>query len=424
MALALTITAVDQSIVKGVNGVNNLLTLEITKRESGQKVCQLQLDQKYGFKGIVKDSVRYKALSATPEITVTAIADVQNNSVNLVVNGKILTDPLVVTVGLLFDEVVDVVEGFRGITISDELQKISREIKAEIVETEFETVRKTSLPFIEQNSATTTEPEEMEVATEPNQSRISLAKLNVILPTGITITVEANLSSSLTEFQESITRLLDKNELEVIPSEQQRLIFQGQILRPNMTLQEIPNLSAGQTFHLTKKEPPTKPLDLTGTRSAATEDTSFERAQSRRAFTRLNNCRVLHHNFNACVDASQINLDPTERVRHNEPPTPTADEPSVRDLGRFTQEMSNSMLTWSMQLHRLADQLIKDEPLPDRNSEKYAKHRRLIQNNMDASRYLSPQLQNFSKFVIPLGEPPPRRLAVVNPSIPDPSDDK
>jgi len=201
MALALTITAVDQSIVKGVNGVNNLLTLEITKRESGQKVCQLQLDQKYGFKGIVKDSVRYKALSATPEITVTAIADVQNNSVNLVVNGKILTDPLVVTVGLLFDEVVDVVEGFRGITISDELQKISREIKAEIVETEFETVRKTSLPFIEQNSATTTEPEEMEVATEPNQSRISLAKLNVILPTGITITVEANLSSSLTEFQ-------------------------------------------------------------------------------------------------------------------------------------------------------------------------------------------------------------------------------
>ena len=39
------------------------------------------------------------------------------------------------------------------------------------------------------------------MATEPNQSRISLAKLNVILPTGITITVEANLSSSLAEFQ-------------------------------------------------------------------------------------------------------------------------------------------------------------------------------------------------------------------------------
>ena len=72
-------------------------------------------------------------------------------------NGKILSEPLVVTIGLLFADVVNVVEGFRGITISDELQKMSREIKAEIVDTEFETVRKTSLPSIEQNAATTAE---------------------------------------------------------------------------------------------------------------------------------------------------------------------------------------------------------------------------------------------------------------------------
>ena len=62
-----------------------------------------------------------------------------------------------VTIGLLFADVVNVVEGFRGITISDELQKMSREIKAEIVDTEFETVRKTSLPSIERNAATTAE---------------------------------------------------------------------------------------------------------------------------------------------------------------------------------------------------------------------------------------------------------------------------
>lgn len=140
----------------------------------------------------------------------------------------------------------------------------------------------------------------------------------------------------------------------------------------------------------------------------------MDRAQASRAHTRLNNCRVLQRNFNACVDAAQINLDPTERVRHNDPETDTSTTPHVRDLGRFTQEMSNSMLTWSMQLHRLADQLIKDEPLPDRNAEQYQKNRRLIQNNMDASRYLSPQLQNFCQFVVPLGETPPRRLAVVN----------
>ena len=44
------------------------------------------------------------------------------------------------------------------------------------------------------------------------------------------------------------------------------------------------------------------------------------------------------------------------------------------------------MLTWSIQLHRLADQLIRDEALPDRNSDVYQRHRRLIQNNMDAAR--------------------------------------
>ena len=49
--------------------------------------------------------------------------------------------------------------------------------------------------------------------------------------------------------------------------------------------------------------------------------------------------------------------------------------------------MAYTMLTWSIQLHRLADQLIRDEPLPNRNSDVYQRHRRLIQNNMDAARY-------------------------------------
>ena len=49
-------------------------------------------------------------------------------------------------------------------------------------------------------------------------------------------------------------------------------------------------------------------------------------------------------------------------------------------------DMAYTMLTWSIQLHRLADQLIRDEALPDRNSEIYQRHRRLIQNNMDAAR--------------------------------------
>ena len=61
------------------------------------------------------------------------------------------------------------------------------------------------------------------------------------------------------------------------------------------------------------------------------------------------------------------------------------------------------MLTWSHQITRLAEQLRADEELPDRNSQVYEEHRRVIQNNMDAARYLGPQLQNFSQFVLPIG---------------------
>ena len=75
--------------------------------------------------------------------------------------------------------------------------------------------------------------------------------------------------------------------------------------------------------------------------------------------------------------------------------------------------MANSLRTWSFQLHRLSDQLIRDEALPDKSSKEYELSRRLIQNNMDASRYMSPELQNFCQFVIPLGDVPPRGLAVM-----------
>ena len=100
------------------------------------------------------------------------------------------------------------------------------------------------------------------------------------------------------------------------------------------------------------------------------------------------------------------------RTRYNEPISETSEFPHVRDLGLFTRnvlklshwltnqnqpnfntkmhsvksDMAYTMLTWSIQLHRLADQLIRDEALPDRNSDIYQRHRRLIQNNMDAAR--------------------------------------
>ena len=68
-------------------------------------------------------------------------------------------------------------------------------------------------------------------------------------------------------------------------------------------------------------------------------------------------------------------------------------------------------------MERLGKLLVQDRRLPDRECEDYGTHRRLIQNNMDAARYLSPQLRNFSEFIIPVAEERPRRLGVIQPRV-------
>ena len=93
--------------------------------------------------------------------------------------------------------------------------------------------------------------------------------------------------------------------------------------------------------------------------------------------------------------------------------TPTSDIPHLQDLGYFTKEMSETMLTWVMQLQRLGKQLIEDKELPDVRSESYETCRRLIQNNMDAARYLGPQFQNYSGFICHLASSRPRKLSVI-----------
>ena len=74
--------------------------------------------------------------------------------------------------------------------------------------------------------------------------------------------------------------------------------------------------------------------------------------------------------------------------------------------------MEKGFQAWSFHLHRLSDQLMRDEPLSDKNTPEYERACRLVQNNMDASRYLAPALQHFRHFVIPLGDEPPRGLDV------------
>jgi len=226
------------------------------------------------------------------------------------------------------------------------------------------------------------------------------------------VTVKLDTNDTLSVVKSKIEETFRSKNLTSIPPAQQRVIFCGQILTPEtLKVKEIQNIADGCSLHLVNRGPidlqrptvqpsrheastqnrfqPYAPARPTTTNPAGTGeyDTLQERAQSSLAHQRLHNCRVLQRNFNACVDAAQTNLDPSMRTRYNEPISETSEFPHVRDLGLFTRDMAYTMLTWSIQLHRLADQLIRDEALPDRNSEIYQRHRRLIQNNMDAARY-------------------------------------
>ena len=57
--------------------------------------------------------------------------------------------------------------------------------------------------------------------------------------------------------------------------------------------------------------------------------------------------------------------------------------------------------------------LVRDQALGGRTDSEFQRQRRQIQNAMDAARYLSPQLQTFCNFIIPLGSSPRKGLRII-----------
>lgn len=183
----------------------------------------------------------------------------------------------------------------------------------------------------------------------------------------------------------------------------QRIIFNGSILNiPLKKLCDIPGMGNQMTVLVTLLQPNQQGLP----------DRAEYLAQRQPVSQKLNLMRTLQRNFKTCVKAAQKNKDPSERERHEEPETPTPQDPKVSDLGEFTQEMAETMLLYSHQLHEFGTQLVEDKNL-NRNSVEYQRARRRIQNNMDAARYVSPELSNFAKFQIPLQRQSPRSLNVL-----------
>ena len=85
----------------------------------------------------------------------------------------------------------------------------------------------------------------------------------------------------------------------------------------------------------------------------------------------------------------------------------------VRNLGEAAEEFSNELLKLSHILADLGGSLKTDDCPTNRNSIEYQRSRRQIQNTMDALRYAGPACTALSKFVVPIAQPAPRPLRIV-----------
>lgn len=201
-------------------------------------------------------------------------------------------------------------------------------------------------------------------------------------------------------------------------AENQRLIFNGRVLQNDEVLRSIQHFNAESVIHLTRMSTENRGPGQVN----QAEDRIQQNAEMSQIAVQFNQCRIYQRNFDGCVRAAQRNMDPQLRGRHNEPAGEIVTEPKVTDLGELTEQMSNTMMLWSHQLEELGNLLIADPELPsDRSSTTYQQARRLIQNNLDACRYISPQMSQFAKFVIPLARDPGtqgRPLRVVQPRPP------
>jgi len=133
------------------------------------------------------------------------------------------------------------------------------------------------------------------------------------------------------------------------------------------------------------------------------------------AYSNLAQFKTLVRNVKACNEHAQRDKEPNSRPRYDQPEDLESlpPQPMVRNLGEAAEEFSNVLLKMSHILGDLGQTLKSDNTPTDRNSAEYQRSRRQIQNTMDALRYAGPACTALSKFVVPIAQPAPRPLRIV-----------
>ena len=127
---------------------------------------------------------------------------------------------------------------------------------------------------------------------------------------------------------------------------------------------------------------------------------------------RFKSCLILFRNVHACNRAAETFLSSNERIRFNEPTVLVTGIVYSEDLGKMIIMIAEELERLSTNFLKLSNKMIKDENLVQ-GSDEYENYKCMIQNLMDSARYAGPLFQALSKFTIPLSQPSPRPISIV-----------
>jgi len=125
---------------------------------------------------------------------------------------------------------------------------------------------------------------------------------------------------------------------------------------------------------------------------------------------------ILLRNVEACLSNANHKRESNRRVRFNYPTRQTEKKLFAKDLGLFTLELADIVRNLGLALSELSNLFVRDPPLVQ-GTEQYTQAKLMIQNVMDAHRYLAPTCVNMARLVIPLDHHPsddnPRPLHIL-----------
>ncbi|CAG5077250.1 Oidioi.mRNA.OKI2018_I69.PAR.g8664.t1.cds [Oikopleura dioica] len=204
------------------------------------------------------------------------------------------------------------------------------------------------------------------------------------------------------QLKELVIQKLNEGEfagLGVPKTDNMRLIRQGIELKPNQAAISQFVMASGDVLHSQLPNPLSLLLQRRMIINQADEEPSREA-------TKMRNMSIYQRNFEECVKASKRGINPSERPRYNDPSREPPRDPILRDLGDMVDDLGNALIQWSSQLQIAADVLLADRKYKDDG--RLERERWLIDNNMQAARYLSPIVKQLSAFIFPInrGEDP------------------